>query len=66
VAIHRSSAQIIAQSDGEVAHEAAEVLDDLADSDDDDIAEAVQEALAMADGPSADDDEDDEDDAPVP
>ena len=40
-------------------HEAAEILDDLADSDDEDIAEAVDEAMAMAKGLS-DEDEDDE------
>jgi hypothetical protein len=41
--------------------QAGEVLDDLIDSDDEDIADAVQEALAMAEGHSNDDDEDDED-----
>jgi hypothetical protein len=40
---------------------AGEVLDGLIDSDDEDIAEAVEEALAMAEG-SSDDDDDDEDD----
>ena len=47
-------------------HEAAEILDDLADSDDEDIVAAVDEALAMAGGPSgedADDDFDDDDDS---
>jgi len=37
--------------------EAAGILDDLADSDDEDIAEAVSEALAMAEGLSDEDDE---------
>ncbi len=37
--------------------EAGEVLDDLADSDDEDIADAVSEALAMAAGLSGEDDE---------
>jgi len=48
-------------------HEAAEILDDLADSDDEDIAAAVHEAMAMAEGPSGeetDDDFDDDDDSP--
>ena len=40
--------------------EAPEILGDLADSDDEDIAEAVYEAMAMAEGPSDGDDEDDE------
>ncbi len=40
--------------------EAAEVLDDLTDSDDEDIVEAVLEATAMAEGVSDEDDEDDE------
>jgi hypothetical protein len=40
-------------------HEAAEILSDLADSDDEDIAAAVDEALAIAAGLS-DEDEDDE------
>ncbi len=47
-------------------HEAAELLDDLADSDDEDIVAAVDEALAIAEGPSsedADDDFDDDDDS---
>jgi hypothetical protein len=39
--------------------EAFELLDDLADSDDEDIADAVHEALAMAEGPSGEDEEDD-------
>jgi HEAT repeat protein len=44
-------------------NEAAEVLDDLADSDDEDIVEAVLEATAMADGiADEDDDDDDEED----
>ena len=45
--------------------EAAQILDDLADSDDEDIVAAVDEAIAMAEGPSGEDDEsDDEDDSP--
>ena len=36
------------------------ILGDLADSDDEDIAEAVYEAMAMAEGSSNGDDEDDE------
>ena len=45
-------------------HEALEILDDLADSDDEDIAAAVDEAMAMAEGHAVDDDEfDDEDDS---
>lgn len=43
-------------------HEALEILDDLADSDDEDIVDAVHEAMAMAEGPSDDDDELDDDD----
>lgn len=42
--------------------EALELLDDLADSDDEDIVAAVDEAMAMAEGPSVDDDELDDDD----
>jgi hypothetical protein len=45
--------------------QAGEVLDGLIDSDDEDIAEAVQEALAMAEGHS-DDDENDEDELFLP
>jgi hypothetical protein len=45
--------------------EALEILDDLADSDDEDIADAVHEALAMAEGHSADDELDDDDDPPA-
>jgi hypothetical protein len=41
--------------------EVAEILNDLADSDDEDIAEAVFEATAMAEGRSDKDDENDED-----
>ena len=41
--------------------EAAEILADLADSDDEDIAEAGYEAMTMAEGLSDEDDEDDED-----
>jgi hypothetical protein len=41
-------------------HEAAEILLDLADSNDDDIVEAVDEALAMAGGPSDGDDQGDD------
>jgi len=37
--------------------EAAEILDDLTDSDDEDIAEAVSEALTMAEGLADEDDE---------
>jgi len=47
-------------------HEAAEMLEDLADSDDEDIVAAVHEAMAMAEGASgedADDDFDDDDDS---
>ena len=44
------------------AHEALEILDDLADSDDEDIADAVHEALAMAEGPSGEDENDERDD----
>lgn len=44
--------------------EAAEILDDLTDSDDEDIVEAVFEATAMAEGPSDEDDKDHEDDEP--
>ena len=40
-------------------HEAAEILEDLAHSDDEDVVAAVDEALAMAAGPS-DEDEDEE------
>jgi hypothetical protein len=43
-------------------NEAAAVLDDLADSDDEDIVEAVLEATAMAGGLADDDDDDEEDD----
>ncbi|MBI1876485.1 MAG: hypothetical protein HYS05_21700 [Acidobacteria bacterium] len=38
-------------------HDAAEILGDLLDSDDEDVIDAVQEALAMAKGLSEDDDE---------
>ena len=41
-------------------HEAAEIFADLCDSEDEDIAEAVFEALTMADGLADEDDEDDE------
>lgn len=41
-------------------HEAAEILNDLTDSDDEDIVEAVFEATAMAGGLLDEDDEDDE------
>jgi hypothetical protein len=41
-------------------HEAAAILDALVDSDDEDIAAAVYEAMAMAQGPSDEDDEDDD------
>jgi hypothetical protein len=41
--------------------EASELLGDLADSDDEDIVDAVDEALAMAEGVSSEGDEDDED-----
>ncbi|MGH7263384.1 MAG: HEAT repeat domain-containing protein [Candidatus Rokuibacteriota bacterium] len=44
------------------SQEALEILDDLADSDDDDIVAAVHEAMAMAEGHSVDDDELDDDD----
>jgi hypothetical protein len=43
-------------------HEALEILGDLADSDDEDIAAAVHEAMAMAEGRSVDDDCDDDGD----
>ena len=39
-----------------------ELLADLADSDDEDIADAVHEALAMAEGPSGEDENDERDD----
>ena len=45
--------------------EAFVLLDDLADSDDEDIADAVHEALAMAEGHSVDDELDDDDDSPA-
>jgi hypothetical protein len=48
------------------SHEAAKILDQLADSDDEDIVAAVEEAMAMAEGASgedADDDFDDDDDS---
>ena len=38
-------------------HEALEILDDLADADDEDIADAIHEAMALAEGHSVDDDE---------
>lgn len=47
-------------------HDAPELLADLADSDDEDIADAVHEALAMAEGHSVDDDELDDDDDSQP
>ncbi|MGH9364546.1 MAG: hypothetical protein ACRD1B_04680, partial [Thermoanaerobaculia bacterium] len=40
--------------------EAAEILGELSLSDDEDVAEAVDEALAIARGPSDEDDEDDD------
>jgi hypothetical protein len=43
-------------------HDARGLLDDLADSDDHDIADAVHEALAMAEGPSGEDEDDELDD----
>ena len=43
-------------------HDAPEHLADLADSDDEDIADAVHEALAMAEGPSGEDENDERDD----
>jgi hypothetical protein len=43
-------------------HEAAEILDDLADSDDEDIVAAAQEAMAMAEGSSGEDADDEFDD----
>jgi hypothetical protein len=50
-------------------HEAAEILDDLTDSDDEDIIEAVDEALAMAGGfldeGEEDEDDDDEDEQAI-
>jgi hypothetical protein len=42
--------------------EAAEILGELTLSDDEDVAEAVAETLALAEGPLDEDDEDDEDD----
>ena len=42
--------------------EAAEVLEDLTDCDDEDILDAVFEAMALAEGPSDEDDEEEEDD----
>jgi hypothetical protein len=44
-------------------HEALELLDGLADSDDEEIADAVQEAMTMAEGQSADHDLDEDDDS---
>ena len=43
-------------------HDAADVLSELADSDDEDIVDAVDEALAMAEGFLGEDDEDDDKD----
>src|SRR5262249_22810789 len=43
-------------------HEAREILAALADSDDEDIAAAVDEAMAMAEGNSVDNDDLDDDD----
>ncbi len=43
-------------------HEASAILNDLADSDDEDIVSAVHEAIAMAEGPLDEDDELDDDD----
>ena len=43
-------------------HEAAQILDDLADSDDEDIVAAVHEAMAMAEGASGADEDDEFDD----
>jgi hypothetical protein len=40
--------------------EAAPMLDDLADSHDEEIAAAAEEAMAMAEGPSGEDDDDDD------
>ena len=40
-------------------HEAAAILADLADADDEDIVAAVEEAMAMADGASGEDADDD-------
>ncbi len=42
-------------------HEATEILGDLADSDDEDIVAAIDEAMAMADGLSDEDEDEDED-----
>ena len=42
-------------------HEAREILEDLADSDDEDIVAAVDEAMAMADGLSDEDEDEDKD-----
>ena len=47
-------------------HEAARLLDDLTDSDDEDIVAAVHEAMAMADLPRGEDDESDDDDDSLP
>jgi hypothetical protein len=47
------------------AEEATELLTDFTDSDDEDIVEAAYEALAMAEGPSSED-ENDEDDLILP
>ncbi|TMA89114.1 MAG: hypothetical protein E6J77_07935 [Deltaproteobacteria bacterium] len=41
-------------------HEAVRMLDDLADSHDEDIAAAAEEAMARAEGPSGEDDDDDD------
>lgn len=46
-------------------HEAAAILDDLADSDDEDIVAAVDEAMAMAEGAAGADDDFDDDDDPL-
>ena len=43
-------------------HDAPELLADLANSDDEDIADALHEALAMAEGPSGEDENDELDD----
>ena len=42
--------------------EAPEILGDLTDSDDEDIVEAAFEALAMAEGPTEDEDDEESDD----
>jgi hypothetical protein len=44
-------------------HKATEILDDLAGSDDEDVVAAVHEAMAVAEGPSDEDEDEELDDA---